>query len=35
MDEEVEWQLLKAAVVSFVARVRGQKRLGVANNGKK
>jgi len=35
MDAEVEWHLLKAAVVSPDFQVCGRKRLGVANNSKK
>jgi len=34
-DAFVEQQLLKAAVASSAARVRGRKRLGVSNNGKR
>jgi len=33
-DEDVEWQLFKAAVASSAARVCVQERPGVANNGK-
>jgi len=32
---EVEWRLFEAAVASSTARVCGQKRLGVAKDGKK